>query len=364
MKHIICFHLLNDFSGSPKALATVLKALSENGVKIDLITSYGPGVLNSLATGENVKFHFFSNSAPNKNKILAFAKFCFKQIRLFFTALNIGRKEKDSNVFYINTIMPVSAAIAGKFLGKKVVYHYHENAFAKSSFYRVLATIMQHIADEIICVSAYQKHYLKRQEHVFTVPNALDPVFLTKLHPNPVLSFQNKRILMLASLRTYKGISEFVDLAQHLPQFCFELVLNASPQKTLQFAEQEHLSEFSNLKIYSRQDDVSPFYNRASIVLNLSNKNKVIETFGLTALEAMSAGLPVIVPTEGGIAEFVQDGVNGYKINVQNLDDIRVAIESLLSDKTLYISLAKNALETSHKYNVDKTAEKILRILF
>ena len=58
-----------------------------------------------------------------------------------------------------------------------------------------------------------------------------------------------------------------------------------------------------NLQIISRRNDVTPFYNEASIVLNLSDKQRFVETFGLTALEAMSAGLPVIVPTEGGIAE-------------------------------------------------------------
>ena len=46
-----------------------------------------------------------------------------------------------------------------------------------------------------------------------------------------------------------------------------------------------------NLQIVSRQNDVAPFYNEASIVLNLSDKRRFVETFGLTALEAMSAGL-------------------------------------------------------------------------
>jgi glycosyltransferase involved in cell wall biosynthesis len=42
--------------------------------------------------------------------------------------------------------------------------------------------------------------------------------------------------------------------------------------------------------------------------VNLSDKTQFIETFGMTALETMAAGLPVIVPTEGGIAEMLRDG--------------------------------------------------------
>ena len=73
-----------------------------------------------------------------------------------------------------------------------------------------------------------------------------------------------------------------------------------------------------NLSIFPRQSNIHQFYNNASILLNLSNPNKVIETFGMTALEGMSAALPVIVPTVGGITEFVEDGVNGYKFEKSN----------------------------------------------
>ena len=61
------------------------------------------------------------------------------------------------------------------------------------------------------------------------------------------------------------------------------------------------------------------FYNEAYIVLNMSDKTCFIDTFGMTALEAMSAGLPVIVPTEGGIAEMVTNGMDGFKIDSKEL---------------------------------------------
>ena len=102
-----------------------------------------------------------------------------------------------------------------------------------------------------------------------------------------------------------------------------------------------------NLQIISRQNDVTPFYNEASIVLNLSDKQRFVETFGLTALEAMSAGLPVIVPTEGGIAEMVEDGANGYKIDVQDH----------------YIRMANEANQVSLGFKESVMIEKILTIL-
>lgn len=118
-----------------------------------------------------------------------------------------------------------------------------------------------------------------------------------------------------------------------------------------------------NLRIVSRQNDVTPFYNEASIVLNLSDKQRFVETFGLTALEAMSAGLPVIVPTEGGIAEIVEDGANGYKIDVQDLDRIGCMIEEIFQDKDHYIRMANEANQVSLGFKESVMIEKILTIL-
>lgn len=119
----------------------------------------------------------------------------------------------------------------------------------------------------------------------------------------------------------------------------------------------------NNLTIHSRQEDVAKFYQRASMVLNLSDKRLFIETFGLTALEAMTAGLPVIVPTEGGIAEMVSEGVNGYKIDVTDLDKIELIIKGMLNDKAKYVQMADNALHSARLFNADEMIEGVEQAL-
>lgn len=118
-----------------------------------------------------------------------------------------------------------------------------------------------------------------------------------------------------------------------------------------------------NLSILSRQNDVASLYNKASLVLNLSDIHKFIETFGLTALEAMSAGLPVVVPTVGGIAEMVEDGINGYKIDVQDLDRIETHIKLLLSERNRYQQMASNAQKYSQSYSEESMISAIAEIL-
>lgn len=265
--------------------------------------------------------------------------------------------------FYINTLLPVGPALAGRIMGKRVVYHYHENAFVKGTFYKVLATIMQKLAHKIICVSEYQASFLQQKKCVITVPNALPQNFVNRLTPNFQAAFKRKHILMLGSLKLYKSPLEFIELTKRLPQFIFVLVINDTKENINIFIKEYKINISKNLTIYPQQNDVVPFYNQTSLVLNLSNKKQFVETFGLTALEAMSAGLPVIVPTEGGIAEMVVDGENGYKIDVQNLNQIAECIKTILSDETLYMELAQNALAYSKRFSEAKMVNSIEMIL-
>ena len=355
MKHIVCFHLFNDYSGSPKVLRMVLGGLLKKGCQIDLVTSRG-GVLDELRAFPNLKKHSYRYAFSN-HAVLTMLRYIVVQFYTFFFAFQY-LFDKDC-VFYINTLLPVGPALVGRMMGKRVVYHYHENAFAKGAFYKVLAWAMQHLAHGIICVSAYQASFLKRKEGVSVVPNSLPQEFVDKLHPNPEEAFKRKNVLMLSLLKGYKGTQEFVELAKRLPQFEFTLIINDT---------REHVDNYlqevpKNLTVYARQNDVSRFYNQSSIVLNLSDKNKFIETFGLTALEAMSAGLPVIVPTVGGIAELVENGVNGYKIDVQELDEICYCIETILSDEKIFLHLATGALECSKRFSEKEMVDCIVDIL-
>lgn len=111
--------------------------------------------------------------------------------------------------------------------------------------------------------------------------------------------------------------------------------------------------------VWPRQQDVSRFYGAASVVVNLSDKARFVETFGLTALEAMSAGLPVVVPTVGGIAEMVDDGVNGYKIDVARLDAVADALRAMLGDADTYRQLSAGALRTAAQYDAEQQVAAI-----
>ena len=154
---------------------------------------------------------------------------------------------------------------------------------------------------------------------------------------------------MLCSLKKYKGVDEFVQLAAAIPQYQFELVVNANKKEIANYFNNQYIP--ANLTIFDRQSNVHPFYQRASLVLNLSDPNRWIETFGMTLLEAMHYGIPVIAPSVGGPTEVVVDGRNGYTINGQETEKLTTIINNLATKPKLYQQFVDAALHHTKMFS-------------
>ena len=86
---------------------------------------------------------------------------------------------------------------------------------------------MQHTTHDLIYVSEFVKNQkLIDHQDDFVVHNALSPRFVRNTIPN--YHRDEFIVLMLCNLKIYKGVIEFVQIARLLPQYSFELVLNAT----------------------------------------------------------------------------------------------------------------------------------------
>ena len=74
------------------------------------------------------------------------------------------------------------------------------------------------------------------------------------------------------------------------------------------------------------------------------------EGFGLTVLEAMSHGLPVVVSNVGAIPEFVDDEVNGLLFEPENQGLLSGAILKILENPRFRKQLQSNAKERSTQF--------------
>ncbi len=76
------------------------------------------------------------------------------------------------------------------------------------------------------------------------------------------------------------------------------------------------------------------------------------ESFGLAALEAMAAGVPVISSNSGGIPEVNNHGVSGFLSEVGDIDDMTANALYILRDEDRLKQFKKNAKEESKNFNI------------
>jgi N-acetyl-alpha-D-glucosaminyl L-malate synthase BshA len=82
------------------------------------------------------------------------------------------------------------------------------------------------------------------------------------------------------------------------------------------------------------------------------------ESFGLSALEAMSCGVPVISSSVGGLPELNLHNETGYIAEIGDVDRMAKYAVDLLSDKKKYELFSKNARKRAEEFSEDKIVPK------
>jgi N-acetyl-alpha-D-glucosaminyl L-malate synthase BshA len=84
------------------------------------------------------------------------------------------------------------------------------------------------------------------------------------------------------------------------------------------------------------------------------------ESFGLSALEALSCSVPVIGTKNGGLPEVVQEGVSGHLIDPDDVDAIASAALSILSSKKIIEDMSTNARKRALMFDSNKIVPQYL----
>ncbi len=89
---------------------------------------------------------------------------------------------------------------------------------------------------------------------------------------------------------------------------------------------------------------------------NLFLFTSVSETYGNVVLEAMASGLPCVIADGGGSADFIDQGVNGFKCEPFNEDEYFERIAQLLGDAELSEQFSAEGLRFSRELSWDQLA--------
>ena len=87
------------------------------------------------------------------------------------------------------------------------------------------------------------------------------------------------------------------------------------------------------------------------------------ENFPHTVVEALAVGTPVIATRAGGVAEVLEDGVNGLVVEPGDVDALSAAIARFFSDEQLAARLRANAASSVVRYAPESVYGRLEEIL-
>ncbi|MGV2831277.1 glycosyltransferase [Myxosarcina sp. GI1(2024)] len=86
------------------------------------------------------------------------------------------------------------------------------------------------------------------------------------------------------------------------------------------------------------------------------------ETRGLTILEALAAGIPVLAPRAGGVVENIEPGKNGFLYTPQDRDDFANKLQTLIENQALRDRMGAYGKKTIDKYSWDNSICNLVKI--
>ena len=87
------------------------------------------------------------------------------------------------------------------------------------------------------------------------------------------------------------------------------------------------------------------------------------EAYGLVFVEALIYGLPCIGRKEFAMKEFIQDGVNGYLVEDDNVDELAKKMEDLLKNEKIKEYVLSKRKDYIKEYSWDEVANRMITVI-
>lgn len=162
-----------------------------------------------------------------------------------------------------------------------------------------------------------------------------------------------------------KGWQAFLDACAKLPDRDWHIVMvGDGPEKEQMLQTLDRTDIRANTTLYGLlpQSELAEIYRTIDVFVFPTERAG--ESLGLVAVEAMACGCPVIASDFAAPADYVIDGVNGYKFPVGDSDALAQALEKYRAlPEDSRAQLRQGALTTAGQYTRQQVTEVLKKIL-
>jgi N-acetyl-alpha-D-glucosaminyl L-malate synthase BshA len=176
--------------------------------------------------------------------------------------------------------------------------------------------------------------------HNFVDPTVYDREKYARVFPQSMAD--GRRVLIhVSNFRPVKRVRDvvriFARVREELP--CVLVMVGDGPDRVDAEEEARHLGLENDVAFLGKIEAVAPLLAGSDLFL-LPSEN---ESFGLSALEALASGVPVVASRAGGIPEVVEDGVTGALAPVGDVDGMARAALGILADGARWEAMSRAA---------------------
>ena len=192
------------------------------------------------------------------------------------------------------------------------------------------------------------------------IPNFIDPTVYDRARYTPQLEEQargRKGLMHVSNFRPVKRVRDVVRVyarvAREIPSVL--MMVGDGPDRVDAEEEARLLDVEGDVYFLGKLESVAPLLASAHLFL-LPTQN---ESFGLSALEALATGVPVIGTRAGGLPEVVRDGETGALCQVGDVDGMASAAITLLGDEARWRAASTlAAADARARFGMDAVVEQ------
>ncbi|MFT4645597.1 MAG: glycosyltransferase involved in cell wall biosynthesis, partial [Planctomycetota bacterium] len=202
---------------------------------------------------------------------------------------------------------------------QKSIFFYDEFPFSAKIEEKISLAFSQ--ANSVVANSKMMKKALsKYASNIVVIPNLVDVNFF---RPEVKNNIDNFTFISVGNLLPVKGydilLKAFAEVLKHKKNISLTIIGKGKGLNSLlQLARDLEIEGFVYFKGYKTSAELVKEYNDSSAYISSSR----METFGMTIIEAMSCGLPVVATKAGGPDDIVNEN-NGYLAEVEDVNSLK-----------------------------------------